>query len=141
MRVVIDTDVFVSGIYWRTESHQILLAWLRGAFDLVLTRPIFAEYCDVAGRLKATGKLSADPSVWLAAAVGRAAWVQPAELVEQIGRDPGDQIFFAAALGGQANIIVARDKHFTDREKPLGIRVLTPRQFMNLIPRQFRRGR
>ena len=58
-RVVVDTGVLVAGIYWRTEPHQVLRAWLRGAFTLVITEESWAEYVDVAWRVKIKGGLEA----------------------------------------------------------------------------------
>lgn len=137
-RVVVDTGVLVAGIYWRTEPHQVLRAWLRGAFTLVITEEIWAEYLDVAWRVKFKEGLEASPEEWLRLVQVRADWVAPAQLKAQVGRDLKDQCFFQAAVGGNAGVIVARDPHFTAMERPLGISILTPRQFLNPVPRGLR---
>ena len=137
-RVVVDTGVLVAGIYWRSEPHRVLRAWLRGAFTLVVTEEIWAEYLDVAWRVKLKQGLAASPEAWLRLVQLRADWVEPAELQAQVGRDPKEQCFFRAALGGNATVIVARDPHFTDMERPLGIMILTPRQFLNTVPQDLR---
>ncbi len=137
-RVVVDTGVLVAGIYWRTEPYQVLRAWMRGGFTLVVTEDIWAEYLDVAWRVKFKERLAASPEEWLRLVQVRADWAEPAELEAQVGRDPDDQCFFRAAVGGNASVIVARDPHFTDMERPLGITILTPRQFLNTVPRELR---
>ena len=137
-RVVVDTGVLVAGIYWRTEPHQVLRAWLPGAFTLVVTEEIWTEYLDVAWRVKFKAGLAASPEEWLRLVQVRADWAEPAELKARVGRDHKDQCFFQAAVGGNASVIVAWDPHFTDRERPLGITILTPRQFLNTVPRALR---
>jgi uncharacterized protein len=137
-RVVVDTGVLVAGMYWRTEPHQVLRAWLRGAFNLVVTEEIWAEYLDVAWRVKLKEALAASPAEWLRLVQIRADWAEPAVLEAQVGRDPKDQCFFRAAVGGNASVIVARDPHFTAMERPWGITILTPRQFLNTVPRELR---
>jgi predicted nucleic acid-binding protein len=44
MRAVIDTNVFVSGIFWAGPPRQILVAWQTGRFKLVLSSAILEEY-------------------------------------------------------------------------------------------------
>jgi predicted nucleic acid-binding protein len=41
---VIDTGVFVAGVFWRHEPHLILRAWRRGVFWPVVSEEIFSEY-------------------------------------------------------------------------------------------------
>ena len=52
---VIDTGVFVSGVFWHHEPHLCLKAWLRGLMTPVMTEEILAEYEAVLG----TGKTGA----------------------------------------------------------------------------------
>ncbi len=35
MRVVVDTNVFVSGIHWTGASEKVLHAWMNKDFELV----------------------------------------------------------------------------------------------------------
>ena len=49
---VIDTGVFVSGVFWRHEPHLCLKAWLCGVMTPVMTEEILAEYEAVLERVK-----------------------------------------------------------------------------------------
>ncbi len=44
MRVVIDTNVFVSGIFWKGPAQKILLEWRLDKFQMVLSAVILDEY-------------------------------------------------------------------------------------------------
>ncbi len=48
MRVVVDTNVLVSGIFFTGPPHDILEAWITGLLDFVVTTEILEEYRRVA---------------------------------------------------------------------------------------------
>lgn len=51
MRVILDTNVFVSGIFFNGPPHQILKAWRDGKLKLVISLEILEEYQRVAAAL------------------------------------------------------------------------------------------
>ena len=48
MKVILDTDVFISGIFFSGPPSQILKAWANQTFQIVLSRQILEEYQRVA---------------------------------------------------------------------------------------------
>jgi putative PIN family toxin of toxin-antitoxin system len=44
MKVVLDTNVFISGIFFSGPPYQILKAWRDGKIQLVLSESILEEY-------------------------------------------------------------------------------------------------
>ena len=63
----------------------------------------------------------------------------PAPLVSPVCRDPKDDQFIEAALAGRARWLIARDADLTALEKPFGVEIVTPRQFLGRLPRHVRR--
>jgi len=51
MKVVLDTNVFISGVFFSGPPYQILKAWRDGKIQLILSEKIFEEYFRVAGVL------------------------------------------------------------------------------------------
>lgn len=47
MKVVLDTNVFISGIFFGGPPYQILRAWRDGRIQLVLSEEILEEYLRV----------------------------------------------------------------------------------------------
>lgn len=139
MPVVIDTGVLVSGIYWRHEAHQYVQAWLRGVLALAVSPAIFAEYERVLREVKAERRYTTDIEPWLTTIQKSALWVTPAPLVRPVCRDPSDDKFIEAALAAGARLLIARDADLTDLEKPFGVEIVTPRQFLGRLPREVRR--
>jgi len=136
---VIDTGVLVSGIYWRHEPHQCVQAWLRGLLTLVVSPTIFAEYERVLREVKAEQRFTTDIEPWLTTIQTSALWVTPAPLTKPVCRDPKDDMFIEAALAAPARLLIARDADLTDLERPFGVEIVTPRQFLGRLPRQVRR--
>jgi putative PIN family toxin of toxin-antitoxin system len=136
---VVDTGVFVAGIWWRNEPHRVLRAVALGMFQPVLTQPIFAEYVRAAWGLKQRERLSSDPAPWLEVFQTTALWVAPVALRERVCRDREDDKFIEAALSAACDLLIARDLDLTVLERPFGIAVLTPRAFLSRLSRAERR--
>jgi putative PIN family toxin of toxin-antitoxin system len=127
MRVVVDTNVFVSGAYWTGPPHEILLAWERGAFDLVVSPDILTEYLRV---LREFDRGTEDLPKWEGLLSTRAYLVQLITEFEAIPEDPDDNKFLSAAFDAQAAVIVSGDKHLLTLGSFRGIRILTPAAFL-----------
>jgi putative PIN family toxin of toxin-antitoxin system len=136
---VIDTGVLVSGIYWRHEPHLCVRAWLRGLIVPVVSDPIYSEYERVLHEVQAEQAFQTDLDLWLTAIRKSALWVTPVSLAAQVCRDANDDKFISAALAAGAKTVIARDRDLTVLEKPFGIAILTPRQFLAALPRTARR--
>jgi putative PIN family toxin of toxin-antitoxin system len=135
MKVVLDTNVLVSGILFTGPPHQILLAWSEGRFELVFTSNIHEEYRRVAAELQ-----QQFPRVDLAAALDlvlvNAHAFPPTVLDRQVCTDPDDDKFLACAVASGACTIVSGDKHLLSVSGYRDIEVLRPRAFLErYLPR------
>ena len=52
MKAVLDTNVFISGIFWMGESHKVVLAWKEGKFDLVTSPQAVSELVKILSDFK-----------------------------------------------------------------------------------------
>jgi putative PIN family toxin of toxin-antitoxin system len=136
---VIDTGVFVSGVFWRREPHQILRAWKCGLLTPVVSRPIFDEYKKVLEDVKRQEGFATDLFPWLEAIKVAAIWVTPLALRRSVCRDPHDDKFIEAALAAGSRTLIARDSDLTVLKKPFGIEILTPRAWLSRLSRSQRR--
>ena len=129
MNVVLDTNVVVSAIFWPGDSRECMVWWARRRFHLAITVPIFLEYCEVAHRL-ARRYPSVNPEPWLKWIEGKAKVFEPAPLGRQRSVDPDDDPFLACALASGSKVIVSRDHHLLELEKPFGVEIILPQQFV-----------
>jgi putative PIN family toxin of toxin-antitoxin system len=138
--VVIDTGVFVSGVFWRHEPHLCLKAWLRGILTPVMSEEILAEYEAVLARVKEEQQFTTDIAPWVDALRTSALWVEPIPFEEKVCRDPKDNKFIEAALAiRECRTVIARDRDLTVLEKPFGIEILTPRAWLGTLTRPQRK--
>ena len=128
MRLVVDTNVFISGVFFAGVPFRILDAWRCRRVDLVVSPEILQEY-------RATGLvLSAEfPGVdlgpWLDLVYARGTVVDAPSLEHQVCTDPDDDKFLACALAGRVRLITSGDKALLRVSGYSGITVLTPRHF------------
>jgi putative PIN family toxin of toxin-antitoxin system len=130
MRVVLDTNVFISGVFFGGPPNMILRGWRDGRVKLVLSPEILDEYRRVAAELK-----TQFPTVDLAAILELlmiAAEMHQAEpLPVAVCADPDDDKFLACALASGSRLIVSGDKHLLDVAGYQGIEILKPRSFVD----------
>ena len=139
MVAVIDTGVFVSGVFWRREPHRVLRAWKSGLLTPIVSGQIFDEYERVLEDVKREEGFATELSPWLEALKVATVWVPPAPLGRSVCRDPNDDKFIEAALAAGARTLIARDPDLTVLQKPFGIEILTPRAWLSRLPRAQRR--
>jgi putative PIN family toxin of toxin-antitoxin system len=129
MNVVADTNVVVSAIFWPGESRECIALWARRRFHLAVSVAVLEEYNEVADRLaRRHGKVNPEP--WLQWIERRARVYEPAPLGHPRSRDPEDDPFLACALACGARFLISKDKDLLALEKPFGIQILHPRQFL-----------
>ena len=129
MNVVTDTNVVISAIFWPGESRQCLVLWAKRRFHLAITIPIFEEYDEIARRV-ARKIPEVDPEPWLKWIEREAKVYEPALLGKPRSRDRKDDLFLACALASGAKTIISKDADLLVLEKPFGIEIVTPRQFL-----------
>jgi len=128
VRLVVDTNVLISGAFFSGPSSRILDACLEGKCQLVLSPAILDEYVRV-GEEFAKERSSADFTSFLEFLVSTAILVKAPTLEQSICDDPDDDKFFACALAGGAHVIASGDKHLLSVSGYAGIAVVRPRAF------------
>ena len=130
MRIVLDTNVFVSGVFFSGAPHQILNAWQLGEFELAASQEILDEYLRVGKELaKEHPVIDLEPMINFV--LEHATIFKPVILKEPVCEDPDDDKFFACALACGGKVIVSGDKHLLKVSGYLGIDVLKPREFVD----------
>ena len=131
MRIVLDTNVLMSGIFFAGPPHQILNAWRSGRFVLVLSPEILEEYYRTAEELSEQfGDMGVQRILSLLAV--HSELVNAPLMSSQVCSDRDDDKFIACALAGSSKIIVSGDKALLRVSGYKGVEVLRPRQFLDL---------
>lgn len=131
MRVVLDTNVFVSAVLGRT-LQTIFDHWQTGSFVLIVSNEIIREYLGVLRRPKfhLTPEII-DPI--MAQIFQQAEFVTPDMHIKIIETDPSDNKFLEAAIFGQAQYVVSGDNHLLELKSYKGVSVITAREFISTL--------
>ena len=130
MKVVLDTNVLMSAIFFGGSPYRILQAWRDGKIQLAVCLEILAEYRQVAIRLSDKYR-GVDILPLLDLIAIHSHIVQAAPLRGPVCDDPDDDIFLACALAAKARIIVSGDRHLLAVSGCAGIEVLRPKAFVD----------
>ena len=128
MRIVLDTNVFVSGVFFGGVPGRILEAWRDARVRLVLSADILDEYQRV-GQVLGSQYSGVDLEPFLRLLTVQAEIVEAPDLPEPVSADPDDDKFLACAIAAGVAVIVSGDKDLLDQSGWRSVRVLRPRQF------------
>ncbi|HQJ08614.1 MAG TPA: putative toxin-antitoxin system toxin component, PIN family [Deltaproteobacteria bacterium] len=130
MRIVLDTNVLISGIFFSGPPSRILEAWRDGRIELAVSPDILSEYQRVGNELS-----KQFPSIDLSSLLGlvtiHAMMFQSCQLSEPVCEDPDDDMFIACAIASKSKVIVSGDKHLLNIKSFGGITILKPREFVD----------
>jgi len=129
MKVVLDTNVFVSGVFFGGIPGQILQAWRDNLIRIVLSEDIVKEYVDVLDRLvDRYPPVSSEPILELLLSGTEIAAIKP--LDKPVSADPDDDKFIACALSTGTEVIITGDKHLLEHNGYRDLIIVTPSEFI-----------
>lgn len=132
MRVVFDTNV----LYSATAAKGFCDEVLDEAVDhciIIWSSPLQQE---LESLLVRRHKIGPATRAALAAYADLCEFVEPEPLPARVCRDKDDDVVLATAVAGEANAIVTGDADLLVLKKFRGIRILSPRQFLELLDRR-----
>jgi uncharacterized protein len=131
LKVVLDSNVVLSGFFFAGVPGIILDGWHAGRFRLALSPSILAEYREAGAGLES--RYGGSEFQTFAALLALNADIVDAadHLEDQICADPDDDKFLVCALAAGAEVVVWGDKALLDVSGWQGIEVLRSRSFVD----------
>jgi uncharacterized protein len=130
VRIVLDSNVLMSGVFFGGVPGRILEAWRAGRVSIVVSPAILAEYRRIGAALAESYPLI-DFEPFAALIAVHAEIVQaPDHLDPAVCSDSDDDKFLACALAANSELIVSGDKALFAVSGWRGIEVLRPRTFV-----------
>lgn len=133
MRLIIDTNVFVSGIFWEGNfCSQIIDKWKSKEFELVSSVEILGEFVKTLRNFKIQ---IPDEMIeeWRNLIIENSIIVEPTIKLNVIEDDSNDNKFLEAGISGKANLIISQDKHLLKLKEYQGIKIVSPEEALLLI--------
>lgn len=132
LKVVIDTNVFVSGIFFSGPPSRILKAWQDDRIQIVASEDIISEYKRVIDTLSVKfGGINIDPIFELL--LFEAELVPSYSFEKPVCEDPDDDKFMACAIAAKSKYIISGDKHLLNIGSYLNTSIVTPRYFLDHV--------
>jgi putative PIN family toxin of toxin-antitoxin system len=137
IRAVLDANVYVSAAV-RPEGPpgQIVDRFLRGgAFEIVVTQAIVEEVLRALSypRVRKYIRPGLDAELWFEDIVVLSDLVPGDREFEGASKDSDDDKYIAAAIESRAGFVVAGDSDLLDLKEYDGIRIVSPRAFLDLL--------
>ena len=130
MKVILDTNVLISGVFYSGPPYQILEAWREGKIQLAVSPEILEEYQRV-GEILAADHPMIDLRPFFEYLIRDVEIYSAPLLSEPVCEDRDDDKFIACALSSGSSIIVSGDKHLLKATGYRGIEVMMPRLFVD----------
>ncbi|MCA9414422.1 MAG: putative toxin-antitoxin system toxin component, PIN family [Candidatus Omnitrophica bacterium] len=127
-RVVIDTNVWISGLLWRGTPHQIVLLARAGVLLPIISRTMVDELLT---KLQTSFDFSKDDlRITEKEIYAMSEEIEITGEARYIADDPKDDQFVECAILGRATAIVSGDKHLLNLGTIEGIPILNPKDFL-----------
>ena len=131
IKAVLDTNVYLSALFWEGTPHSVFKRALQGDFSIFISPEIVEELTR-----KLEEKFEAPkPIVDLVETLvlGNAHLVRPEESLNIVQEDPTDNKILECAQQQGADYIVSGDHHLLDIGKYQDIQIVSPREFLETL--------
>ena len=133
MRVVIDTNVFVSS-FFGGKPKQIIDLWISGELYLCMSQEILEEYVAVLTRLGLKNEWEIGKLLDIFARNYHTVFTaETPKLSTIVQKDPDDDKFIECAVALGAEYVISGDKALLDVVKYINISILSPADFLEII--------
>ena len=133
MRVVLDTNVFISGIFWSGNyCSQLIDKWKNKEIELVSSIEIIEELVKTLRNFKIPMPESMIKE-WRNVILNNSVIIEPSTKIDVVKEDPEDNKFLETAIDGKANFIVSQDRHLLNLKEYQGIKIVKPEEAVNIL--------
>lgn len=129
IKLVLDTNVFISGIFWSGTPAKILNAWHEKMIKIVSSLEILDEYSRV-GEILTKKYPGVDIAPFINLMIKDCEFFTPIKLKNPISRDPDDDKFIAVALAANCHLIVSGDNDLLSITGYKDIEIINPNEFV-----------
>ena len=137
MRIVLDTNVVVSGLLWKGAPKRLLRTGNLEGVELFTSTPLLVELRGTLSKSKLGAKIDVSGN-----SVGElvdlysklAAVVEPAPL-PRIAPDPDDDVVIGTAVTAKADLLVTGDRALLSVARYEGVRIVSVREALDAVRR------
>lgn len=129
-RVVLDTNIYLSGIIFGGNSRHILDLIIKKKIEAITSPAILLE---ISQKLKQKFKWSQDKIVLtIKTIIKTTRIIKPKEILRVVRADKSDNKIIEAAVESNSNYIISGDKHLLKIKKYKKVRIVTPAECLSI---------
>ena len=131
LRVVIDTNIFISAVIFTGHANKLVELWQKNKFIFLMAHEVLNEYIRVLSypKFRLTGdEVTHIIEEELLPFINPVAVKTTLAIIE---KDPSDNKFLSLAAEGKADRIVSGDKHLLEMGKFKKIRIVSLQTFLS----------
>jgi putative PIN family toxin of toxin-antitoxin system len=129
MRVVLDTNVFISS-FFGGNPRKIIDLWKSGKIILCLSNTIVEEYIEVLSRLGLQTEKELQELLKVFAEGFNIQFTANAPVLDVVKDDADDNKFVECAVALNCSYIISGDKHLINLKNYMGIKILNSKDFL-----------
>lgn len=136
MKLVLDTNVWLSAIFWEGEANRIIEKADNQKIEILISESILSEIINVLQKeakfslFLENRKLAIQDL--LRTILSLSTLIKSSTKFDIIKEDKSDNIFLELAFDGKADYIISYNKHLLNLVEFKGIRVLSPGDFLKI---------
>jgi uncharacterized protein len=133
MIVILDTNIWISGILWSGPPNEIIRLAEKGKISIATSQTLLEELFGVLDRDKFQSQLLSSHTNINAvreSIISLVTIFAPDQKVFMVVADPDDNIVLECALASEADYIISGDDHLLSLKKFNTIPIVTPRTFL-----------
>jgi len=136
MKVVLDTNVWLSAIVWRGEATKIIDARINREVEIIITKEILSEIVDILNRTRFKEFIENKQEKiedLIRVILSISTFIETKTKLDVVKKDPKDNIILEAGLDAKGDYIISYDDHLINMIEFNRIKILTPTEFLKLI--------
>lgn len=134
LKVVVDTNVFISGLLKSPSCRKIIDLLKEDKFTLVISVQILDELIGVISRPKFHNVITRENAEKLIETIkSQGILIKPAERIDVIKENPEDNRFLEAAIESNVDFIISGDNHLLKLKSFRNIPIISPKEFLSRL--------
>ena len=131
MKIVIDTNIFVSSFFWKGNPRKVFDRVIDGFDELFITDEILNEIKSVMSKEKFNlEKHEVEDYIKIIEHFSHKIFFD--NEIENISRDPDDNKILKCGLDGQVDYIVSGDNDLLVLKEYKGIKIISPKEYLEI---------
>ncbi len=131
MIVVLDTNILISSIFWRGLPYEVTLNALKKNYSLCLSTKILNELEEKLNLKFKFPEEKIKAHTGILREYGKI--IEPTIKFDVVKQDPDDNMILECAVSCNADYIVSGDQHLLKLKEFRGIKIVTAKEFLEII--------